>query len=637
MSCVCGIIELSIDKGDNVADFSEQLKQLPDLPGVYLMKDKSGEIIYVGKAISLKKRVRQYFQASGNHSPKVANMVMNIKDFEYIIVNNEVEALVLEANLIKSNKPKYNILLRDDKQYPYIKVTVQERYPRVLKTRQIEKDGAKYFGPYPSATAVNEAIEIFHRTFPIRNCRLNLDKEGQRFKPCLNYHIGRCLGPCRGNVDEALYNEMIDKVLDFLNLKDDSLVKMLEGKMQKASQELNFEAAASFRDQIQALTTLHVKQRVDTASNVEQDVIAMARGVEEVVVQVYFIRDGKIVGREHYIMEDSYIEDRSEIMEAFVKQFYMGASYIPKELLLEEALEDNDSIQRWLSGMRGSKVSIQVPSKGEKSQLIRMAKENALEMLNKYGDKFLRKHRENLKALEELQMNLGLEDRPERLEAFDISNISGIGSVGSMVVFEKGEPKKSDYRRFRIRSFSTPDDYGSMAEVLERRFLRGLTDKEGEESTKNKNGFSLLPDIIMIDGGKGQVNKVQSLLDQMGVGIPVCGMVKDQFHKTRGLIYNNEEISFDKDSLAFKLVYRIQEEAHRFAISYHRSLRTRDMFKSELDGIPDIGEKRKMELLRHFQSISKIREATVEELCEVKGMNVRAAESVRAHFRKKEE
>mgnify|MGYP000932897879 FL=1 len=430
---------------------------------------------------------------------------------------------------------------------------------------------------------------------------------------------------------------MIDKVLDFLNLKDDSLVKMLEGKMQKASQELNFEAAASFRDQIQALTTLHVKQRVDTASNVEQDVIAMARGVEEVVVQVYFIRDGKIVGREHYIMEDSYIEDRSEIMEAFVKQFYMGASYIPKELLLEEALEDNDSIQRWLSGMRGSKVSIQVPSKGEKSQLIRMAKENALEMLNKYGDKFLRKHRENLKALEELQMNLGLEDRPERLEAFDISNISGIGSVGSMVVFEKGEPKKSDYRRFRIRSFSTPDDYGSMAEVLERRFLRGLTDKEGEESTKNKNGFSLLPDIIMIDGGKGQVNKVQSLLDQMGVGIPVCGMVKDQFHKTRGLIYNNEEISFDKDSLAFKLVYRIQEEAHRFAISYHRSLRTRDMFKSELDGIPDIGEKRKMELLRHFQSISKIREATVEELCEVKGMNVRAAESVRAHFRKKEE
>ena len=637
MSGVCGIIELSIDKGDNVADFSEQLKQLPDLPGVYLMKDKSGEIIYVGKAISLKKRVRQYFQASGNHSPKVASMVMNIKDFEYIIVNNEVEALVLEANLIKRNKPKYNILLRDDKQYPYIKVTVQERYPRVLKTRQIEKDGAKYFGPYPSATAVNEAIDIFQRTFPIRNCRLNLDKEGQRFKPCLNYHIGRCLGPCRGNVDEALYNEMIDKVLDFLNLKDDSLVKMLEGKMQRASQELNFEAAASFRDQIQALTTLHVKQRVDTASNVEQDVIAMARGVEEVVVQVYFIRDGKIVGREHYIMEDSYIEDRSEIMEAFVKQFYMGASYIPKELLLEEALEDNDSIQRWLSSMRGSKVSIQVPSKGEKSQLIRMAKENALEMLNKYGDKFLRKHRENLKALEELQINLGLEDRPERLEAFDISNISGIGSVGSMVVFEKGEPKKSDYRRFRIRSFSTPDDYGSMAEVLERRFLRGLADKEGEESIKNKNGFSLLPDIIMIDGGKGQVNRVQSLLDQMGVDIPVCGMVKDQFHKTRGLIYNNEEISFDKDSLAFKLVYRIQEEAHRFAISYHRSLRTRDMFKSELDGIPGIGEKRKMELLRHFQSITKIREATVEELCEVKGMNVRAAESVLAHFRKKEE
>lgn len=601
------------------------------------MKDSAGEIIYVGKAISLKKRVRQYFQASGNHSPKVANMVRNIHDFEYIIVNNEVEALVLESNLIKSNKPKYNILLRDDKQYPYIKVTVQEKYPRVLKTRQIERDGARYFGPYPSATAVNEAIEIFHRTFPIRNCRLNLDKEGQRFKPCLNYHIGRCLGPCRGNVDEAVYNNMINNVLDFLTLKDYSLVQMLEEKMQKASQELNFEAAASFRDQIQALMTLHEKQRVDTASNVEQDVIAMARGVEEVVVQVYFIRDGKIVGREHYIMEDSYIEDRSEIMEAFVKQFYMGASYIPKELLLEEAIEDIDSIQSWLSSMRGSKVSIQVPSKGDKSQLIRMAKENALEMLNKYGDKFLRKHRENLKALEELQTGLGLEDRPERLEAFDISNISGIGSVGSMVVFEKGEPKKSDYRRFRIRTVSTPDDYGSMVEVLERRFLRGLTDKNGEVQQREKNGFTLLPDIIMIDGGKGQVNRVQSLLDKMGVEIPVCGMVKDHFHKTRGLIYKNREISLDKDGLAFKLVYRIQEEAHRFAISYHRSLRTKDMFRSELDGIPGIGEKRKLELLRHFQSISKIKEATIEELCEVKGMNVRAAESVLNHFRKKEE
>lgn len=601
------------------------------------MKDKAGEIIYVGKAISLKKRVRQYFQATGNHPPKVANMVRNIHDFEYIIVNNEVEALVLESNLIKSNKPKYNILLRDDKQYPYIKVTVQERYPRVLKTRQIERDGAKYFGPYPSATAVNEAIEIFHRTFPLRNCRLNLDKEGQQFKPCLNYHIGRCLGPCRGNVDEALYSEMIDKVLDFLSLKDDYLVKMLEDKMKKASQEHNFEAAASFRDQIQALMTLHEKQRVDAASNVEQDVIAMARGVEEVVVQVYFIRDGKIVGREHYIMEDSYIEDRSEIMEAFVKQFYMGASYIPKELLLEEAIGDIDSIQSWLSSMRGSKVSIQVPSKGDKSQLIRMAKENALEMLNKYGDKFLRKHRENLKALEELQENLGLEDRPERLEAFDISNISGIGSVGSMVVFEKGEPKKSDYRRFRIRSLSTPDDYGSMVEVLERRFLRGLTDKNGEDQHREKNGFTLLPDIIMIDGGKGQVNRVQSLLEKIGVEIPVCGMVKDQFHKTRGLIYNNKEISLDKDSLAFKMVYRIQEEAHRFAISYHRSLRSKDMFRSELDGIPGIGEKRKMELLRHFQSISKIKEATIQELCEVKGMNVKAAESVRNHFQKKEE
>ena len=433
-----------------MGDFSEQLKQLPDLPGVYLMKDRAGEIIYVGKANSLKKRVRQYFQSSGSHTAKVAAMVRNISDFEYIIVTNEVEALVLEANLIKTNKPKYNILLRDDKQYPYIKVTLQERYPRVLKTRLIEKEGARYFGPYPSATSVNEAIEIFHRAFPIRNCRLNFDKEGQRFKPCLNYHIGRCLGPCRGDVDETVYNDMIKKIIGFLTLKDESLIQMLEDKMKSSSEDLNFEAAASFRDQIQSLRTLHEKQRMDSASLVEQDVIAMARGVEEVVVQVFFIREGKITGREHYIMEDSFAEARGEILGSFLKQFYIGATYIPKEILIEESAADQDSIQNWLSALRGSKVSIVVPSKGDKAHLMRMAKENALDMLNKYGDKFLRKHRENIRSLEEIQQYLDIEGKIERIEAFDISNISGIGAVGSMVVFERGEAKKSDYRRFQI-------------------------------------------------------------------------------------------------------------------------------------------------------------------------------------------
>ncbi|MDX9917546.1 MAG: excinuclease ABC subunit UvrC [Gudongella sp.] len=618
-------------------DLNEQLKQLPDLPGVYLMKDSGGEIIYVGKAISLKKRVRQYFQASAKHSPKVASMVKNIQDFEYIIVKNEVEALVLESNLIKKNKPKYNIILRDDKQYPYIKVTVQERYPRVLKTRILEKDGAKYFGPFPSATAVNEAIEIFHRIFPIRDCNLNLNKRGQVFKPCLNYHIGRCLGPCRGDVDENLYNGMIDQILDFLSLKDDKLIKLLEDKMNKAAKEMNFEAAASFRDQVKALRTLLEEQRMDSASHTDQDVIAMARGVEEVVVQVYFIRDGKIVGREHYIMEDNFNDDRGEIMEAFLKQFYIGVAYIPKEILIEEEVSDHLPIQSWLSDIRGSKVTLSVPVKGDKAQLIRMAKENAIEMLNKYGDKFLRRHRENVRALEELQSYLELEDRPERIEAYDISNISGIGSVGSMVVFEKGETKKSDYRRFRIKSVSTPDDYKSMEEILRRRFLRGLSNGAEDADPEVENSFTLLPDLIMIDGGKGQVNRVQALLDELGVGIPVCGMVKDQYHKTRGLVYKNNEINPDKDGLAFKLIYRIQEEAHRFAISYHRSLRSKDMFRSELDGISGIGPKRKVELLRHFGSISAIKNAELNELEKVSGMNKKSAENLYNHFHNKKE
>lgn len=610
-------------------NLEEQLKNLPDSPGVYLMKDKSGEIIYVGKAISLKNRVRQYFQSSLNHSRKVSSMVKQIHDFEYIMVQNEVEALVLESNLIKKNRPKYNILLRDDKQYPYIKVTLNEKFPRVLKTRKIEKDGAKYFGPYPSATAVNEAIEIFHRYYQIRNCKLNLDKEDVKFRPCLNYFIGRCLGPCMGNVDEKAYNNMIKEILDFLSLKSNRLNKKIEEKMKEAAKNLDFENAARYRDQLAALDNLHEKQIISSTTELEQDIIAMARGIEEVVVQVFFIREGKINGREHYIMEDSYIEERGEILSSFVKQFYPGTAYIPREIIIEEELPDHDAIETWLSNLKGNKVSLQVPKRGEKLALIRMVKANAMDMLNKYGDKFLRKHRENLKALDMLQESLDLDERPNRIEAYDISNISGVGSVGSMVVFEKGQAKKSDYRRFKIKTVQTPDDYKSMEEILRRRFTRGINEKFGS--------FSLLPDLIIVDGGKGQINKGQAVLDELGINIPICGLVKDEFHKTRGIIYKNNEIVPDKDSLEFKLLYRIQEEAHRFAINYHRSLRSKDLFRSELDGIPLIGEKRKIALLKHFKSISKIKQATKEELLEVPTINKKAAENIYAHFNKEGE
>lgn len=618
-------------------NLEEQLKNLPDSPGVYLMKDSTGEIIYVGKAISLKNRVRQYFQSSANQSKKVYSMVKQIHDFEYIMVQNEVEALVLESNLIKSNRPKYNILLRDDKQYPYIKVTVNERFPRVFKTRRIEKDGAKYFGPYPSATAVNEAIEIFHRYYQIRNCKLNLDKEGTRFRPCLNYFIGRCLGPCMGNVDEEVYNEMIREILDFLTQKSNSLNKKIQERMKEASRNLDFENAASFRDQLAALDTLHEKQIISSTTELEQDVIAMARGIEEVVVQVFFIREGKIVGREHYIMEDSYVEDRGEVLSSFVKQFYPGTVYIPREIIIEEELPDHEAIEDWLSDLKGNKVSLQVPKRGEKLSLIRMVKANAMDMLNKYGDKFLRKHRENLKALDILQEDLDLDERPNRIEAYDISNISGVGSVGSMVVFEKGQAKKSDYRRFKIKSVQTPDDYKSMEEILRRRFTRGINERlENKKEKKSIESFSLLPDLIILDGGKGQVNKGQAVLDELGIEIPICGLVKDDFHKTRGIIYKNNEITPEKDGLEFKLLYRIQEEAHRFAINYHRSLRTKDLFRSELDGIPLIGEKRKIALLKYFKSINKIKQATQEELLEVQGMNKKAAENIYLHFKKEE-
>jgi len=620
-------------------NIEEELKKLPDKPGVYIMKDKNEEIIYVGKAISLRKRVRQYFQSSKNNPPKVKAMVKHISEFEYIIVDNEVEALILEANLIKKHKPKYNILLRDDKQYPYIKVTINEKYPRVLKTRQVKKDGAKYFGPYPSASAVNDAIEIIRNLYPIRTCNRNLEKDIGKSRPCLNYYIGRCLGPCQGNVDEEKYLEMIDEILLFLNGKEDRLIEIIEEKMKEASKKLDFESAAKYRDQINSLNLLHERQKiVSTTHLVDQDVIAMARGIEEVCIQIFFIRDGKILGREHFILEDTYNEERGEILSSFIKQFYIGSAYIPKEIILEEEIEDMEILSKWLREKRGNKVTITVPKRGEKLDLIEMVRKNAMDMLNKYGDRFLKKARENQKALEEIRNALGLERELNRIEAFDVSNIRGVEPVGSMVVFERGEPKKSDYRRFRIRSRNTPDDYGSLEEVLTRRFIRGLEEKKIMKENKiETKGFSTFPDLIMMDGGKGQVNVALRVLKSLNLNIPVCGLVKDDFHKTRGIIYDNKEINLEEDSLGFRLICRIQEEAHRFAISYHRSLRSKEMFKSELDDIKGIGEKRKRALLKHFESIERIKKTSIEELAKVEGMNKRVAEELYNHFNKKGE
>ena len=615
-------------------NLDEELEKLPAKPGVYIMKDKDDEIIYVGKAISLKNRVRQYFQKSNNQGSKVRAMVSHIEEFEYIIVKNEVEALILESNLIKKHKPKYNILLRDDKQYPYIKVCLNEEFPRVMKTRRVLKDGAKYFGPYPNATAVNNAIDIIHDIYPVRTCKLNRNKKNRR--PCLRYQIGKCMGVCIGEADEEEYMKMIKEIMRFLSGQDDFLIELIEKRMKEASEKLEFEKASVYRDQLNSLLVLQEKQNIVSDTSIDQDVIAMARGVEEVCIQIFFIRSGKILGREHFLLEDTFGTSRGEVLSSFIKQFYIGTAYVPKEIILETEIEDIYTVSKWLESKRDSKVNITVPKRGDKVRLVEMVSKNAKDMLNKYGDRFLRKHRRNLKALEEIQDILGLKDKIKRIEAYDISNISGVHSVGSMVVFENGEAKRSDYRRFKIKSRTTPDDYGSMKEVLERRFTRGLREQRNVEEDLKMKGFSNFPDLIMMDGGKGQVNIAIGVLNKLGIDIPVCGLVKDDFHTTRGIIYNNVEYNMDLDSLGFKMVYKIQEEAHRFAINYHKSLRSKDMFKSELDYIKGIGQKRKIALLKHFKSIEKIKEASVEELNKVDIMNSRVSQNLYDHFRKGE-
>ncbi|QZY55999.1 excinuclease ABC subunit UvrC [Crassaminicella profunda] len=618
-------------------DIKEQLKKLPQTPGVYLMKSESGEIIYVGKAISLKNRVRQYFQSQKNKPPKVQAMVANIAEFEYILTDSEVEALILEANLIKKYQPKYNVLLRDDKQYPYIKVTLGEKYPRIFKTRKVIKDKARYFGPYIYVGAVNHTIEMLKKFYPLRTCNKKLQKNNDR--PCLNYHIGRCLGPCSGNVDHETYMKMIDEILLFLSGKYEDLVKRIEGKMKEAASKMHFEKAAEYRDQISAIHSIMEKQKIISSSDIDQDLIAMARGVEDVCVMVFFIRGGKLMGREHYMLRASEEDTRGEIISAFIKQFYAGTALVPKEILLEDEAEDLALIEKWLSAKKESKVTLKLPKRGEKKGLLQLVHKNAVETLEQFREKLIKDREKREGAIKSLGEYLGLKKAPLRIESFDISNTQGVDSVASMVVFENGKPKYSDYRRFKIKTIEGPNDYGSMQEVIYRRFKRGLEEQEKlkEKGILDETGkFSKFPDLILIDGGVGHVNASLEVLNALGVNIPTAGMVKDDHHKTKDLLYKGKELYIQNNKNVFQLIGRIQEETHRFAITYHKSLRGKTLVQSVLEEIPGVGEKRRIELLKHFGSIDKIKKASIEELSQVKGMNKKAAEGIKDYFVKKE-
>ena len=577
-------------------DIQEQLKKLPGEPGVYLMKDENDKIIYVGKAISLKNRVRQYFQSSKNHSSKVKSMVKNIKSFEYIITDSELEALILECNLIKKYRPKYNVLLRDDKTYPYIKVTINEDYPRVLKVRKVLRDKAKYFGPYTNVEAVNDTLEVIRNIYPIRTCNVDIDRAiKNNMRPCLNLHIKRCVGPCTGNVSKEEYNKMIEEIILFLSGKEEKLIEILKEKMNKCSMEFNFEEAAIYRDKILNLQEMMQKQKIDVSTDdVNQDIIAMAYNDEEACVQSFFIRHGKIVGREHFILEGTKDSTKESILGSFVKQFYMNAEYIPKEIIIESEIEDQVVMEEWLSNIKGQKVSIRVPQKGDKKSLISMVKKNAMEYLEKFSNLNKRKYERSEGALIELAEVLGLEEPPRRIESYDISNIQGVDSIGVMVVFTNGLKDKKEYRRYKIKTVEGPNDYDSMAEILERRLQKG--------------DFA---DLILLDGGKGQVSAVQKVFDKYGVNIPLWGMYKDDKHRTKGLISATKEFELDKTSNLYRFVASIQEEVHNYAITYHRSLRNKSLTKSSLDDIPGVGEKRKKALLSNFKSIEDIKNASV--------------------------
>lgn len=622
-------------------DFKAQLKILPDKPGVYLMKNSLGEIIYVGKAKVLKNRVRQYFQNSKNHSEKVKAMVKNIAEFEYIVTDSEMEALILECNLIKKHSPKYNISLKDDKFYPFIKITTNEDFPRVFITRNFAKDGNKYFGPYPNAGAVHETIKLIRKIFPLRTCKKLIFENGKHTRPCLNYHIKKCNAPCEGHISKDEYKRMIDEIVDVLSGRDKSLINKLKNDMQEASMNLEFEKAASFRDKILAIESIAEKQKVFKSQDNDEDFINIYKDEKDCAVQVFFLRDGKVTGRENFILENSAYEDDSVIISQFIVSFYGGTPKVPKNIYIPLSNDDdNDALEEFLTIKRGSKVFVKVPIKGEKKEMLELVKSNAKVTLDQFKDKILRDKEINRLCLEEIQELLELDSMPIRIEAYDISNIQGVDSVGSMIVFEDGKAKNSDYRRFRIKTVKNANDYDSMREILERRFSHGLKEiKEIQErQLKFSSGkFSNFPDLIMMDGGKGQVNVALEVLQKLGINIPVCGLVKDDHHATRGIIYNNKELIINRTSNLMQMIRRVQDEVHRFAITYHRSLRDKKTLHSILDDIPNIGQKRRMALLMKFGSIDNIKKASVEELLETESIDNKAATSIMAYFKNHEQ
>ena len=606
----------------------EELKKLPSKPGVYLMHDEKDNIIYVGKAISLKNRVRQYFQSSRNKGAKIEQMVTHIRRFEYIVTDSELEALVLECNLIKEHRPKYNTMLMDDKGYPFIKVTVNEAYPRVMLARTMQKDKAKYFGPYTSAGAVKDTIELVRKIYNIRNCNRNLPKDIGKERPCLNYHIKQCKAPCQGYISEEDYRKSIDQVMRFLNGHYDEVLRDLETKMQEASAHMEFERAIEYRELLGSVKRIAEKQKITDSRGEDRDILAVAKDAEDAVVQVFFIRGGRLIGRDHFFLRNSSDSTKGELLASFIKQFYAGSPFIPGELMTHEELEEQELLEEWLTKKREHRVHIRVPKKGEKEKLVELARKNAALVLNTDKERLKREEGRTIGAVKEIEKLLGL-DNLVRMEAYDISNTSGFASVGSMVVYEKGKPKRNDYRKFKIKSVSGPDDYASMEEVLTRRFNHGI---EELEDGKELGSFTAFPDLILMDGGKGQVNIALSVLEKLKLQIPVCGMVKDDNHRTRGLYYNNKEIPIDRNSEGFKLITRIQDEAHRFAIEFHRKLRSQGQVHSVLDDIPGVGPARRKVLMKHFVNIEAIKSATVEELKELPSMNEKSAIEVYKFF-----
>ena len=602
-------------------DIKEELSKLPARPGVYIMHDENDGIIYVGKAVSLRNRVRQYFQSSRGKSVKITAMVSKIRRFEYIVTDSELEALVLENNLIKEHHPKYNTMLKDDKTYPYIKVTLDEKFPRVTLVRKMKKDRGKYYGPYSNSGAVRETIDLTRKLFGIRNCDKKIPfKNGER--ACLFYHIGECPAPCIGKINEEDYHANVEKAIDFLggNYKDE--IEDLRQKMEEASEKLEFEKATRYRDQIRSIEAIGQRQKITGTAMDDKDVIAMARDGNDAVVQVFFVREGKLIGREHFYMSTVQDDSDPKVLESFISQYYAGTPFVPQTLMLQHDIENRELIEEWLSGIKDHKVHVVVPKKGMKEKLVEMAAENASIVLARDRERIKREESRTTGAAEEIAKALGI-DHIERMEAFDISDISGFDSVGSMVVFEKGRPKRTDYRKFKIKTVAGPDDYQCMKEVLTRRFKRGID---------GARGFERLPDLIMMDGGAGQVNVALEVLGVLKIDIPVSGMVKDDFHNTRALYYKGKEVEIDRNSEGFKLVTRIQDEAHRFAIEYHRLLRTKGQVHSILDDIPSIGPARRKALMRHFESLESIKAATLDELANIPSMDMRAARAVKDFF-----